>query len=105
MRSGISLLGFGVLIVRIRLLKPPLAPQGPGNGWKLGLAFSLVGLVMVGLSSVHYFNVRNDIEADTYNPPDIWVFFSSLVLVGLGFFVVLYVFNVPFDFTNSILVD
>ena len=104
-RSGISLLGFGVLIVRIRLLKPPLAPQGPGNGWKLGLAFSLVGLVMVGLSSVHYFNVRNDIEADTYNPPDIWGFFSSLVLVGLGFFVVLYVFNVPFDFTNSILVD
>jgi putative membrane protein len=44
MRSAIALMGFGVLIVRIRLLRPPLAPQPPGNGWKLGLAFSIVGL-------------------------------------------------------------
>lgn len=32
MRSGISLLGFGVLIVRIRVLRPPLAPHAPGFG-------------------------------------------------------------------------
>ncbi|MEB3325609.1 MAG: DUF202 domain-containing protein, partial [Cyanobacteriota bacterium] len=38
MRSGISLVGFGVLIVRIRVLRPPLAPHPPGIGWKLGLA-------------------------------------------------------------------
>ena len=54
MRSAVSLMGFGVLIVRLRTLRPPLAPQPPGNGWKLGLAFALVGLVMVVLSSEHY---------------------------------------------------
>lgn len=97
MRSGIALLGFGVLIVRIRVLRPPLAPQPPGNGWKLGLAFALVGLLMVPLSTWHYFGVRDDIEADTYEPPDRWVLLSSLVVLVLGACVVLYVAQVPFD--------
>jgi putative membrane protein len=97
MRSGIALLGFGVLIVRIRVLRPPLAPQPPGNGWKLGLAFALVGLLMVPLSTWHYFGVRNDIEEDTYEPPDRWVLLSSLVVLVLGACVVLYVAQVPFD--------
>jgi putative membrane protein len=105
MRSGISLLGFGVLIVRIRVLRPPLAPQPPGQGWKLGVAFSVVGLLMVALSCLHYFGVRNDIEDDHYEPPDRWVLLSTLVLLCLGSFVVLYVFNVPFDAAATVLVD
>ncbi len=105
MRSGISLLGFGVLIVRIRILRPPLAPQGPGNGWKLGLAFAVVGLLSVALSSWHYFAVRDDIENDTYEPPDRWVILSSLILTALGACVVVYVFNVPFDVFNAVLVE
>lgn len=105
MRSGISLLGFGVLIVRIRTLRPPLAPHPPGYGWRLGLAFSLLGLVMVALSCLHYFGVRNDIENDQYEPPDRWVLLSTLVLLFLGAFVVLYVFNVPFDASYSLMVD
>lgn len=96
-RSAISLLGFGVLIVRIRVLSPPLAPHAPGFGWKLGLTFSVVGLLMVGLSSVHYFGIRNDIEADTYHPPDGWVLLSTIVLLCLGAFVVFYIFQVPFS--------
>jgi putative membrane protein len=105
MRSGISLLGFGVLIVRIRVLRPPLAPQPPGQGWKLGVAFTVVGLLMVALSCLHYFGVRNDIEDDHYEPPDRWVLLSTLVLLCLGAFVVLYVFNVPFDAATTVLVD
>ena len=105
MRSGIALLGFGVLIVRIRLLRPPLAPQPPGNGWRLGLAFTLVGLLMVVLSAFHYFGVRNDIEDDTYDPPDRWVLLATLVLLALGSCVVDYVFQVPFDPALQVLVD
>jgi putative membrane protein len=105
MRSGIALLGFGVLIVRIRILRPPLAPQPPGNGWKLGLAFSVVGLLSLALATWHYFQVRYDIEEDIYDPPDRYVALSSLVLISLGAFVVLYVFQVPFDSLSAVLVD
>lgn len=105
MRSGIALMGFGVLIVRLRILRPPLAPQAPGNGWKLGLAFSLVGLLTVMLSGQHYLTVRRDIDEDTYEPTDRWVILSSLAVILLGIGVVYYVFTVPLDLLNTIIVE
>lgn len=99
MRSAIALMGFGVLIVRMRILRPPLAPQPPGSGWKLGLAFAIVGLLTVLLSTQHYFAVRDDIEEDTYNPPDRWVVLSSLAVLFLGAGVIYYVFTVPMSFS------
>jgi putative membrane protein len=105
MRSAIALMGFGVLIVRLRVLRPPLAPQPPGNGWKLGLAFSVVGLLAVLLSTQHYFAVRYDIEEDTYEPPDRWVILSSLAVLLLGMGVIYYVFTVPLDSLNSIVIE
>ncbi|HEY9645729.1 MAG TPA: DUF202 domain-containing protein [Chroococcidiopsis sp.] len=105
MRSSIALMGFGVLIVRLRVLRPPLAPQPPGNGWKLGLAFSIVGLLMVLLSTQHYFGVRNDIEDDTYQPPDRWVVLSSIAILMLGMGVIYYVFSAPLDSLNTIILE
>ncbi len=105
MRSGIALMGFGVLIVRLRILRPPLAPQAPGNGWKLGLAFSLVGLLTVMLSGQHYLTVRRDIDEDTYEPADRWVILSSLAIILLGIGVVYYVFTVPLDSLNTVIVE
>jgi putative membrane protein len=40
MRSAIALIGFGVIIVRLRIQRPPVSF---GNGWKLGLLFNLCG--------------------------------------------------------------
>lgn len=105
MRSAIALMGFGVLIVRIRILRPPIAPQAPGNGWKLGLAFAIVGLLTVLLSTQHYFAVRDDIEEDTYAPPDRWVIISSLAILLLGTGVIYYVFNVPVEYINNIIIE
>lgn len=105
MRSAIALMGFGVLIVRLRILRPPLAPQPPGTGWKLGLAFSVVGLLAVLLSTQHYFAVRDDIEEDTYEPPDRWVILSSLAILLLGLGVVYYVFTVPLEMLNTVLIE
>jgi putative membrane protein len=104
MRSAIALMGFGVLIVRMRLLRPPIAPQPPGSGWKLGLAFAIAGLLMVMLSTQHYFTVRDDIEEDTYNPPDRWVILSSIVVLLLGAGVIYYVFTIPLEL-SSILIE
>lgn len=105
MRSSIALIGFGVLIVRLRALRPPILSQTPGNGWRLGLVFSCVGLLMVLLSTFHYFGVRNDIENDTYNPPDRWVVLASLTILILGAGVVYYVFTIPALNLNSLIID
>jgi putative membrane protein len=104
MRSAIALMGFGVLIVRMRILRPPLAPQPPGGGWKLGLAFSIVGLLAVLLSTQHYFAVRDDIEEDFYEPPDRWVILSSLAVLMLGAGVIYYVFTIPLEM-NAVLLE
>jgi len=103
MRSAIAFMGFGVVIVRLRILRPPLAPP-PGSGWKLGLAFALVGLLSVLLSTQHYFAVRNDIEEDTYEPPDRWVWLLSIAVVILGFGVIYYVFTIPLEL-ESIMIE
>lgn len=105
MRSGIALMGFGVLIVRMRMLNMPMATHVPGNGWKLGLAFSIVGLLGVLLSTQHYFAVRNDIKQDTYEPPDRWVILSSLVVLLLGLGFVCYIFSFPTQLTSSVILE
>ncbi|WP_347242413.1 DUF202 domain-containing protein [Nostoc sp. FACHB-888] len=96
MRTGIALLGFGVVIVRLRAFQVPLIPR-PGNGWKLGLVFSLVGLITVWLSTGHYFAVRRDIEEDTYEPTDRWVLLFSLAIMILGSGVIYFVFTSSLD--------
>ncbi|MBW4583452.1 MAG: DUF202 domain-containing protein [Tildeniella nuda ZEHNDER 1965/U140] len=105
MRSAIALMGFGVLIVRLRILRPPLAPQAPGAGWRLGLVFAVVGLLAVLLSVQHYFAVRDHIEEDTYEPPDRWVILSSVAVVSLGIGVIYYVFTIPLESLNSVLIE
>lgn len=105
MRSAIALMGIGVVIVRLRLLRPPLAPQPPGNGWKLGLVFALVGLLTVWLSTQHYFIVRRDIDDDTYEPADRWILLFSLAVTLLGGGIIYYVFTVPLDAGASYILE
>ncbi|MCL1466943.1 YidH family protein [Argonema galeatum] len=104
MRSAIALMGFGVVIVRLRAFHPPLLPH-PGNGWKLGLLFSLVGLVTVLLSTQHYFAVRRDIDEDTYEPADRWVILFSLAVLILGAGVIYFVFTAPLSPMSPVMPD
>lgn len=104
MRSAIALMGFGVVMVRLRNLQPPLLPT-PGNGWKLGLLFSLVGLVTVLLSTQHYFAVRYDIDEDTYEPPDRWIILFSLAITLLGAGVIYFVFTAPLNPLYSVVFE
>jgi putative membrane protein len=83
MRTAVGLMGFGVVILRLRAFQPPLVPR-LGYGWKLGLTFSIVGLLTVLLSTQHYFAVRWSIDEDAYEPPDRWVILFSLAVTLLG---------------------
>lgn len=102
MRTAIALLGFGVVIVRLRAFQVPLVPR-PGIGWKLGLVFSLVGLITVWLSTGHYFAVRRDIEEDTYEPTDRWVLLFSLAIMILGAGVIYFVFTTSLDPSSPVI--
>ena len=104
MRSAIALMGFGVLIARLRMFQAPVVPS-PGNGWKLGLVFSIVGLITVLLTTQHYFAVRHDIDEDTYEPADRWVITFSLSMLILGAGVIFYMFTVPLNPLNTMVFE
>ncbi len=92
MRSAISLIGFGVLIVRLRYFQIPQLPR-PGIGWKLGLLFSMVGLMTVLLSTLYYFFIRDAIDDDTYEPSTRRVIVFSISITLLAGAVIYYVFT------------
>lgn len=96
MRTAIALMGFSVVIVRLRLFRPPLVPS-LSVGWKLGVLFSLVGLLTVLFSTQHYFAVRRDIDDDIHEPPDRWVFLSSIAVALLGAGTIYLVFTTPLN--------
>lgn len=100
MRSAISLIGFGLVIVRLRMFQVPQIPS-TGVTWKLGLAFSVIGLLTVLLSTQHYYGVRHDIDHDTYQPGDRWVALFSLAVLFLGAGIIYYVFTAPMLITGA----
>lgn len=93
MRTSIALMGFGVVIVRLRHLSPQ--QSGQGNGWLLGFVFALVGLLTVALSTCHYFEVRRSIDLDTYSPSGRWVVLFSMAVALLGAGVLYFLFSSP----------
>ncbi len=104
MRSAIALIGFGVVIVRLRYFQIPQVPR-PGTGWKLGLLFSLIGLMTVLVSTVYYFLVRDAIDDDTYEPSTRRVILFSLTVTLLGAGVIYYVFTSTANPSSFLLPD
>lgn len=91
MRTAVALMGFGIVIVKLRYLTPPA--QRHGLGWELGLVFAVAGLLMVLLATWHYFQVQNALENDAYEPEKRWIIVCSLVVVLVGAGVLYYLFS------------
>ena len=102
MRTAVALMGFGVVIVRLRYLIPAQIPR-TGQSWKLGLLLALVGLLTVGLSTLHYFAICHAIDEDMYEPPRRWVLFFSLCVALIGSGVLYVLFTTPVSLTPSVL--
>jgi putative membrane protein len=104
MRSAIALMGFGVVIVRLRQFHIPQIHR-PGLGWKLGLLFSIVGLLTVFLSTLYYFAIRYAIDEDTYEPSTRRVIAFSITISLLGAAVIYFVFSTALDPMSSFVPD
>jgi len=100
MQSAIALVGYSVLIVWVWLLRLPLAPNPPGNSWKLGFALAIAGWLAVLSAIQHHLAIHNDIAEDAAEPPDRWVVLFSLVVLRLCVGVIDYVFAIPLEMTS-----
>ncbi|MBE9180296.1 DUF202 domain-containing protein [Oculatella sp. LEGE 06141] len=94
MRTAIALMGFGVVIARLRYILSPDTP-GTGYGLALGLLFASIGLLTVLLSTYHYFSIRDAIDTHQYQPAGRWVVLFSLVIALLGTGVIYVLFAIP----------
>jgi len=105
MRTALAMIGFGVVIVRLRYLLPPHL-QGPGHLGELGLLFAVIGLFSVPFAAFHYFTVRRSIDNDSYESTGRWVLLFSLIvtLIGSGMLYFLFSDHTPavFEPTRTI---
>ena len=95
MRTAISLMGFGMVIVRLRYFQIPQLPR-PGIGWKRGLLFSSVGVITVLLATLEYFCVRRASDEETYEAAMRWLIIFRLAIPLLGTGVIYVDFTAPY---------
>lgn len=90
-RTSISLMGFGVVIAKLRFLvfspggSLSLGPHAGTRSTLLGLAFAVAGLLTLLVAFLHYERTRQDIEAGDYRASSrlMLVFVAVIFLLGL----------------------
>lgn len=87
-RTAIALLGFGVLIAKLRFLE--IAPTAGIRSTRLGLAFACVGVLTLLLAAWHYDRTRRMIDSGTYRGATNLIFVFVAVVFGLGLTCVVY---------------
>ena len=93
-RTSIALMGFGVVIARLRFLAVDLGGQAastsPSRSTWLGLAFAAVGLFTLVFAAFSYPRTRRAIDSDTYQPHGASLIAVSVVIFLLGLFAIGY---------------
>lgn len=87
-RTGIALLGFGVLIAKLRFLGIGL--QGGVRSGHLGLTFAAVGLLTLLLAAWHYDRTRRMIDGGDYRASTHLILAFAALVFGLGVACVVY---------------
>ncbi len=94
MRTGIATMGFGVVIAKLRYLFPPNALSPPSSGIihasNIGLLFTIIGLLTVGMSAQHYIRVQRQIRAGRYVASGRFALTFTATVAALGLLIVWY---------------
>ena len=95
-RTSIALLGFGVLIAKLRFLiaGTSVGPHAGARSTLLGLAFAVTGLLTLVFAAWHYARTRRMIDDGDYHPSPHFVFAFGGVLIGLGLASVVYLLSI-----------
>jgi putative membrane protein len=91
MRASIALMGFGLVILRLRTV----SSTALGLGWLLGFLFAMVGLLTVVIATRHYFLIRRAIDSHSYEPAKVWIICFSLAVACLGTGILYFVATSP----------
>jgi putative membrane protein len=91
-RTSIALLGFGVLIAKLRFLE--IAPRAGVHSTRLGLAFASAGVLTLLLAAWHYNRTRHMIDGDSYQAATHLIFAFAVVVFGLGLASVVYLLTI-----------
>lgn len=94
-RTSISLLGFGVVIARLRFIEPlagavPSGAMSAARSTWVGLAFAMVGLVTLVFATWSYQRSRKAIDAGEYQSLGASLTAFSVIILLLGIFAVGY---------------
>jgi len=90
-RTSIALLGFGVLIAKLRFLVP--TPHAGARSTALGLAFAGVGLLTLLFAAWHYDRTRRTIDGNNYHAANGVIFAFAALVFGLGLASVIYLLS------------
>lgn len=94
LRTAVAMMGFGIVIVKLRYLSPvPAAPQKGLHLVHLGLLFAIFGLLMVPFSLWHYLATRRAIENEGYRPENISIIVFAIATAAIGIAVVYYLLS------------
>lgn len=93
-RTGISAMGFGIVIARLRYIFPPNSLQPPSSGIvhaaNLGLLFTVIGLLTVVFAAWRFREVRSALRKRNYVSSLSVVMGFSAVIVVLGILIIGY---------------
>ena len=91
LRTAMSMMGFGVVIVRLREIAPQAAlVNGRLHAVQLGLFFAVIGLAMMPFALINWAQARRAIDNEDYRPSFWGIIGFAVALIALGIAVVAY---------------
>jgi putative membrane protein len=100
LRTGMAMMGFGVVIAKLRylFLDAALTPLTTGiiHASNIGLLFTVIGLLIVMTSGWRYAVVQNQIRQKSYRSSKHIVIILSIIVIALGVLIIWYLLQDTF---------
>jgi putative membrane protein len=92
MRTGVSTMGLGVVIAKLKYFLGPAYPETSGvvHAANIGIIFSLVGVATIGLSLFFFFRTRQQIRTSSYMAGSAFALVLAGLMIGLGVLIIWY---------------